>query len=102
MSEIQLTEVATPVSKKAKSKSYDDLMPSDVIVYEVTMQHTVVDDGEVEIKPEKSVKSATKAFWELLPKYEKGKKIGQAQDINEGLKSPKLIGYIENGKIVKF
>lgn len=87
---------------KAKKKTYGELMPSDTIVYEVTMQHTVVDEGDVELKPEKMTKSATKAFWEALPKYEKGKKEGQARDINEGLKSPALVGYVEGGKVIKF
>lgn len=103
MSEVtEAPAVAEKPAPKAKKKTYEDLMPSDTIVYEVTMQHTVVDEGEVELKPEKATKSATKAFWEALPKYAKGKKEGLARDINEGLKNPTLIGYVEGGKVVKF
>jgi len=102
MAELTETVEAAAPATKTKKKTYADLVPTDVIVYEVTMRHTVVDEDEIEIKPEKSTKSATKAFWEMLPKYTKGKKEGQAKDINEGLKNPTLIGYIENGKVIKF
>lgn len=112
LTEEQKAALAAEEAKKAaeeakksapKKQKYADLPPSATIVYEVTVRNTEIEDGDVKVTGVTQKKCATKAFWEKLEKYPKGhSKEGQARDINEGLKNPKLIGYMEGDKEIKF
>ena len=59
------------------------------------------ENGNLYLKENKIVK----AFWEGLEEWPKGhSKAGQKKDITDGLRSPKLIGYVDakTKEVVKF
>ncbi len=90
------TKVAVATAAKPKKLKYEDLPLDAVIVFEVTVNDTQIEDGAVELVPKKVEKSGPKAFWEGLEKWPAGhSKAGQPKDITDGLKAPKLIGYYD-------
>lgn len=100
-------EIVKPVATapKAKKLKYEDLPLDAVVVFEVTTHDTKIEDGAVELAPKKVEKSGSKAFWEGLEEWPKGhSKAGQKKDITDGLRAPKLIGYVDakTKEVVKF
>lgn len=90
------TKVAVATVAKPKKLKYEDLPLDAVIVFEVTVNDTKIEDGAVEIVPKKVEKSGPKAFWEGLEEWPKShSKAGQKKDITDGLRAPKLIGYYD-------
>lgn len=106
MAELTEEEKAKAAADKAaapKKQKYADLPMDATIVFEVTVHDTKVEDGAVELAPKKVEKSGTKAFWEGLEEWPKGhSKAGQKKDITDGIRTPKLIGYVDGGSVVKF
>ena len=102
-----MEEVKPAVETVAKPKKlkYEDLPLDAVIVFEVTVNDTKVEDGAVEIVDKKVEKSGPKAFWEGLEEWPaKHSKAGKKKDITDGLRTPKLIGYYDPSAkaVVKF
>lgn len=99
-----MEEVKPAVATVAKPKKlkYEDLPFNAIIIFEVTVNDTKVEDGAVEIVPKKLEKSGPKAFWEGLEEWPaKHSKAGQKKDITDGLRAPKLIGYYDqSAKVV--
>lgn len=100
-------EVVKPVATASKPKKlkYEDLPFDATIIFEVTGNDTKIEDGAVELAPKKVEKSGSKAFWEGLEEWPKGhSKAGQKKDITDGLRTPKLIGYVDakTKEVVKF
>lgn len=100
MEEGIVKQVAT--ASKPKKLKYEDLPLNATIIYEITTNETIIEDGAVEIAPKKVEKSGSKAFWDGLEEWTKGSKAGQKKDITDGLRTPKLIGYYDGKDIVKF
>lgn len=100
MEEGIVKQVAT--ASKTKKLKYEDLPLNATIIYEITINETIFEDGAVEIAPKKVEKSGSKAFWDGLEEWPKGSKAGQKKDITDGLRTPKLIGYYDGKDIVKF
>lgn len=92
------------VEHKAKKVKYEDLGLNDTIVFTVVAQTTDYEEGiGYSLKDTVVEKTATKSFWDSLPEWgEKTARKGQKHDINENAKKPTLIGYVKDGKTVKF
>lgn len=89
---------------KVKKLTYEQLEPNDTIIFSVVTQNTKHEEGiGYSLVPDEVEKEATKAFWETLPEYPANSaRKGQKLDITENQKTPKLVGYKRNGKVVKF
>lgn len=97
-------EQGAAAPKASKKLKYDDLDLQDTIMFTVVTQTTKHEEGIGYSLEDATVeKTATKAFWESLPEWGANTaRKGQKQDINENSKKPTLIGYLKDGKTVKF
>lgn len=100
----ELQAEAAQAPKATKKLKYEDLAPNDTIIFSIVTQNTVNEEGiGIQLVPETVEKTATKAFWESLPEYAPNTaRKGQKLDITENHKTPKLVGYVKDGKTVKF
>jgi membrane protein involved in colicin uptake len=89
-------KAAVEKAKTAKKKTPADLKSSDDVVIEFKNPVHVEEDGESSVKKEKIVQHVKYAFWQGLKKDDKG------NPAYSTLRGAKLIGYVEDGKVIQF
>ena len=83
--------------QKSAKERYEELPYSATVVYECDGPDTKTQEGESEITSRKLTPSCTKGHWEGMPRWDKGIRKGQRMHLNNA----RLIGFIENGELVK-
>lgn len=89
-------KTAADKSKSAKKKTLADLRSSDDVAVEFKNPVHVEEDGESSVKKEKIIQHVKYAFWQGLKKDDKG------NPSYSTLRGAKLVGYVEDGKVIEF
>ncbi|MCF2487470.1 hypothetical protein [Dyadobacter sp. CY347] len=89
-------KAAADKAKTAKKKTLADLKSSDDVVIEFKNPVHVEEDGENSVRKEKVVQHVKYAFWQGLKKDDKG------NPAYSTLRGAKLIGYVQDDKVIEF
>lgn len=92
----EAAKLAAEAKKSAKKKTIDDLKPHDDVAVEFKNPVHVSEDGENTVEKQKIIQHVKYAYWLALKKDAKGNVSYAA------LRGAKLIGYVENGKVIPF